>query len=249
MATAIEHRTGRVFRLLIRAGLGAFIVFYATAVFINRELGLVDKIERPLIMAALLLILAVLARIERHLSRGETPEVTVYTNRHSFYTATRKTVENCQDRIFVCYLSPISPNEVDASFQQHIDACRKWAKSSPRHRFRRIGVNSDDPSMIEFLKRELTEVRRARVNQLHYRVKLLDRTTYDAAMFCVGIYDDDQVFISCNSDTDRIVGIGIRGREVVRECFDHYYDCLWHSAVDIEKFPIDEVPARVSPTR
>ncbi len=92
--------------------------------------------------------------------------------------------------------------------------------------------------MADFLKQELAEVLNARANQLHYRVKLVRRELYPAALLNVGIYDDDQVFISYNSDTDRIAAIGIRGREVVRGCFEHYYDCLWNSARDIEEHHI-----------
>jgi len=93
LATAIERKTGNVFRVLVRVGLGVLIACYAVAVFVDRELGLVDKVERPLILASLLLVLAVLAGIERHLSRGEAAEVTVYADRESFYAATRKVVE------------------------------------------------------------------------------------------------------------------------------------------------------------
>ena len=235
LATEIEYTTGRVFRLLVRVGLGALIVLYAVAIFINRELGLVDKIERPLVLASLLLVLTVLVRIERRLPRDGNAEVTVYGDRAHLYESTRRAVENARHRVFVTYLRAKSPNELDAAVQQHFRACRKWAGSSPRHVFRRVIINADNPSMADYMRQELAEVRRARSNGRHYNVRVLNYVVHDADAISIGIYDDDQVFISYASGTDRIVGVGIRSREVVRECFEHYYDHLWSSATDIEE--------------
>jgi hypothetical protein len=45
LATEIEHKVQYVFRLLIRVDLTLCIIFYMVALFINRELGLVDKLS------------------------------------------------------------------------------------------------------------------------------------------------------------------------------------------------------------
>ncbi|WP_309112854.1 hypothetical protein [Saccharothrix sp.] len=235
LAVEIDHRTKLVIRVLTQVCLGALIVFYTVAVFMNRELGLLDKVERPLILTALLLIIMILTRIEHRLPGDDATEVTVYADRTSFYEATRKAIENAQRRVYVTYFRTKSPTELDEAVQRHFKACRKWANSSPDHAFRRILINSDNPSMADYLHSELAEVVRARTNKRHYNVRLLDNVSQDAGAISMGIYDDDQVFISYASGTDRIAGIRIRSREVVRECFDHYYDHLWAAATEIDK--------------
>jgi hypothetical protein len=231
----IEHRTGQLFRVLLRMGLAIIIPLYLVAVFINRELGLVDMIERPLILTALLLILSILVRIERHLHRDDTPELTVYDDRSSLYEATRKAVENARRRVYVTYLRSRSPLELDAAVREHFKACRKWASSSEKHVFRRVVINADNPSMLDYLRQEHTEVRRARENGRHYNVKVLRNVLYDSRAISIGIYDDEQVFLTYAADTDNLIGIGIRSRKAVRECFEHYYNHLWSTATDLDE--------------
>lgn len=243
LATEIEHKARHVFQWLIQAGLAVLIVFYTIALFINRELGLAAGIERPLGLTALLLIVTILARIEDRLPRDGAPEVTVFTDRESFYEATRKTVENARRRVYVTYFRSVSPTELDVAVKQHIRTCRKWANSSPKHTFRRVMINADNPSMTGYLQQELAEVLRARANERHYNIRLLAGIPHDVGAISMGIYDDDLAFISYASGTDRVVGIRIRSRDVVRDVFEHYYDHLWSSAVDIDKISIGQTTA------
>lgn len=37
------------------------------------------------------------------------------------------------------------------------------------------------------------------------------------------------------ADTDNLIGIGIRSRKAVRECFEHYYNHLWSTATDLDE--------------
>ncbi|MFI9815195.1 hypothetical protein [Saccharothrix variisporea] len=235
LATELDHKARNAIRLFTRLGLGALAVFYVVAVFVNRELGLVEKIERPLILTALLLIITILVRIEQRLPEDGAAEVVVFADRTSFYEATRKAVENARKRVYVTYFRSKSPVELDAAVQQHFRACRKWANGSAERSFRRVMINTSNPSMVDYLRQELSEVLRAQENKKHYNVKLLDNVPHDVGAISLGIYDDDQVFISYVSGRDRVVGVGIRSREVVRECFEHYYDHLWTVATAIEE--------------
>ncbi|MET8996883.1 hypothetical protein [Amycolatopsis sp. NPDC004169] len=235
LATEVEHRVRRGILLLLQAALGGLTVFYVVAIFVNRELGFVEKLERPLILTALLFILTILARIERLLAERAGATVKVYSDRILFYQATRKAAENARRRIYVTYFRSTSPTELDAAVEQHFEACRRWARSSPNHVFRRVLLNSDNPSMIDHLRRELAVVARAQAAKRHYNVSVLNDVAQDVGAISLGIYDDEQVFISYASGRDRIVGLGIRSREVVRDCFEHYYDHLWSNATPIQK--------------
>lgn len=243
LATEIEHRARQVVPWLIQAFLFVLIVFYTIAVFVNRELGWAAGIERPLELTALLLIVAILGRIEARLPRDGAAEVTIYTDSTSFYEATRKTVESSRRRVYVTYFRSTSPHEAGSEVKRHIKACRRWANSSPKHSFRRVLINADNPSMAGYLQEELAEVLRARANERHYNVKLLPNIPHGLGVISLGIYDYDQVFISYASGSDRSVGLRIRSREVVRDCFEHYYDHLWTSATDIDKASIGQAPA------
>ncbi|WP_372668339.1 hypothetical protein [Amycolatopsis kentuckyensis] len=235
LATEIEYRARRGFLLFLQLALSGLVAFYVVAVFINRELGLMERLERPLILTALLFVLTILARIERRLPERSSARVKVYFDRTSFYEATRKATESARRRIYVTYFRPTSPTALDAAAQRHFKACRKWAASSPEHVFRRVLLNSDNPSMIDHLRQELADVVRAQASKRHYNVSVLNDAALDVGAISVGIFDDEQVFISYASGPDRIVGIGICSREVVRDCFDHYYDHLWSNATPIDK--------------
>lgn len=235
LASEIEHRARRGILLLLQAALGGLTVFYVIAVFVNRELGLVEKLERPLILTALLFILTILARIERQLAERSGVTVKVYSDRAELYQATRKAVEKAQRRVYVTYFRATSPTKWDAAVEQHFKACTRWAASSPKHVFRRVMLDVGSPSMLDHLRQELAAVLRAQAAKRHYNVSVLHDMAHDVGAMSIGIYDDDQVFISYSSGRDRIVGIGIRSRDVVRDCFEHYYDHLWAKATPIEK--------------
>jgi hypothetical protein len=221
-------------RQLIRVGLAALFVAYTVALFIHRELGLVDKIEQPLILATLLFIMAGLGRIEKRSARDDSPEVVVYHDRVSLYEGTRAAVEQSRHRVFVTYFRATPPAALDAAVQQHIKACRDWARNSPRHTFRRIIVNGSSPRMLSYLQEELAEMRRAQAKGRHYNVKVLNYKANDPDSLSVGLYDDDLLIISYASGTDRILGVSIRSRDVVQS-FDFYYNELWSRATDIEE--------------
>ncbi|MEV4054167.1 hypothetical protein AB0J55_23490 [Amycolatopsis sp. NPDC049688] len=243
LATEIEHRARQGILLLLQAALGGLTVFYVVAIFVNRELGLAEKLERPLTLTALLFLLTILARIERRLAERSDATIKVYSDRAELYQATRKAVEKAQRRVYVTYFRATSPTEWDAAVEQHFKACRRWAAGSPRHIFRRVVLGADSPSMLNHLRQELAAVTRAQAAKRHYSVSVLNDMARDVGAMSIGLYDDDQVFISYCSGRDRIVGIGIRSREVVRDCFDHYYDHLWSKATPIEKYLDGEAPA------
>lgn len=242
MATEIEHRVRRGVLLLLQAALGGLTVFYVVAIFVNRELGLVEKLERPLILTALLFILTILAGIERRMSERSAATVTVYCDRTAFYQATRQAIENARRRVFVTYFRAISPAELDTAVERHFTACWKWAARSPDHIFRRVLLNSRNPAMVEHLRQELVHVARAQAAKRHYNVSVLNDVAEDVGAMSLGIYDDDLVFISYASGRDRLIGIGIHSREVVRDCFDHYYDHLWSIATPIQDCLGDRAP-------
>ncbi len=246
LATETDRKVHRAARVVIPILLGLLTTGYAVALFFHQELRLADKIEQPLIMASLLLIIGVLVRIERRLPSDEAPEVTIYPDRTSFYEATRRAVEDARHTVHVSYLRAWSPDELDDAVQRHVEACRKWADRSHEHSFRRVIVNGTDLPMVGFLEQELAEVRHARANKRHYNVRLFDRGAQAQGMVSIGLYDGEQVFVSYSIDTDSIMGMSIRSRKVVRDCFARYFDHLWENAVPIEKYPIGDAPASAS---
>ncbi|RSM38023.1 hypothetical protein DMA12_34570 [Amycolatopsis balhimycina DSM 5908] len=96
--------------------------------------------------------------------------------------------------------------------------------------------------MIDHLRQELAVVARAQAAKRHYNISVLNDMPQDVGAISMGIYDDDQVFISYASGRDRMIGISIRSRDVVRDCFEHYYDHLWAKATPIRKCLEDPVP-------
>jgi hypothetical protein len=232
--TDIVHKLDISIRQLIRIGLAILFVAYTVALFVHRELGLVDKIEQPLILATLLFIMAGLGRIENRSARDDNTEVIVYHDRVSLYEGTRAAVEKARHRVYVTYFRATPPAVLDAAVQQHIKACRDWARNSPRHTFRRIIVNGSNPQMLTYMQEELAEMRRAQAKGRHYNVKVLNYKANDPDSLSVGLYDDDLLILSYASGTDRILGVSIRNRDVVQS-FDSYYNELWSRATDIEE--------------
>ncbi|MFJ9778317.1 hypothetical protein ACIRSS_01970 [Amycolatopsis sp. NPDC101161] len=102
-------------------------------------------------------MLTILARIERRLPERSAARV---------YEATRKATESARRRIYVTYFRSTSPTALDAAAQRHFKACRKWAASSPEHVFRRVLLNSDNPSMIDHLRQGLSMWVRQRTGRI-----------------------------------------------------------------------------------
>jgi hypothetical protein len=240
LATELKRTSKRILRRGIQASLFALIVFYGVAMFVNRELGLATSLAWPLGLTSLLFIISILEGVEDRLPEDGAPKVTVYTDSTSFYEATREAIENARRRVWVTYPGPIGPGERSVAFQRHLGACQEWARRSDKRSFRRIMTNVRSASMAEYIQQEIVEMMLSRAEQRHnYTIRVLGDTDSDVGGIGIGIYDDDLVFLSYVSGSDRMVGIGIRGREIVRDCFEHYYEHLWaSSASDIDKLSI-----------